>query len=119
MNNANRMSLRLMRIDPLKYAIVATLAYLSILLIIYLPIILLGSLVGGASDLAAGAAMLGGGIIGIIFFIILAGAFVFIFTLIIAAILNFILKKVNGIDIDFEKVGLGISEIGNHDRLGQ
>jgi hypothetical protein len=83
-----------------------------ILLVIYVPIILLASLAGSFSDIAAGAAVLGGGIIGVIFALIFMGVFIFIITLIVGYILNFILKKVNGIDIDFEKAGLSINTIG-------
>ncbi|MCK8480311.1 hypothetical protein [Psychroserpens algicola] len=116
MNN-NILKLKLKRIDPVKYATVATLVYLLILLIVYVPLILLASLVGGTNDIAAGAAMLGGGIIGIIFMLIIVGVFVFIITLIACSILNFILKKTGGIDIDFEKTGLEISQIGQDHRI--
>lgn len=117
--NSNTLRLKLKRIDPVKYAMVATLVYLLILLIVYVPIILLISLTGGLSDVGAGVAMLGGGIIGIIFMIVIAGIFVFIITLIACSLLNFILKKTGGIDIDFEKAGLGISEIGEDRRIEQ
>ncbi|MBO6605232.1 hypothetical protein [Psychroserpens sp.] len=117
--NSNMLRLKLKRIDPVKYAIVATLVYLLILLIVYVPIILIASLAGGMSDIGAGAAMLGGGIIGIIFAIIFMGIFVFIITLIACSLLNFILKKTGGIDIDFEKAGLSISEIGEDRRIEQ
>lgn len=110
--NSDTLKLKLKRIDPVKYATVATLVYLLILLIVYVPIILLASLVGGFSDIGAGAAMLGGGILGVIFMIIFLGIFVFIITLIACSLLNFILKKTGGIDIDFEKAGLNISQIG-------
>jgi len=62
--------------------------------------------------------MLGGGIVGIIIMVIIAGVAVFIITLIACSLLNFILKKTGGIDIDFEKTGLEISQIGQ-DRLEQ
>jgi hypothetical protein len=118
MNN-NILRLKLKRIDPVKYALVATLVYLLILLIVYVPLILIASLAGGLSDLGAGFAVLGGGLIGIIFFVILAGIFVFIITLIACSILNFILRKTGGIDIDFEKTGLEISQIGQDHRIEQ
>ncbi len=115
--NTNTLRLKLKRIDPVKYAMVATLVYLLILLIVYVPIILLMSLAGGLSDIGAGAAMLGGGILGIIFMVVIAGIFVFIITLLACSLLNFILKKTGGIDIDFEKAGLSISEIGEDRRI--
>ena len=118
MNN-NILKLKLKRIDPVKYAMVATLVYLMILLIVYVPLILIASLAGGLSDIGAGAAMLGGGILGIIFMVIIAGIIVFIITLIACSILNFILKKTGGIDIDFEKTGLEISQIGQDHRIEQ
>ncbi|MCD2258423.1 hypothetical protein [Psychroserpens luteolus] len=117
--NINTLKLKLKRIDPVKYAVVVTLVYLLILLIIYVPFLLLGSLIGGSNDLAAGAAMLGGGILGIIFMLVIAGIFVFIITIIACSLLNFILKKTGGIDIDFEKTGLEISQIGKDHRIEQ
>lgn len=119
MNNSNRMTLRLMRVDPVKYATIAAILTIAMFLIVVLPFFLLFSAIGMSQDLGAGAAIMGGGIFGMLIGMIFYAVFVFIFTLIITAFLNFILKKVNGIDIDFEKAGLGISEIGNQDRIGQ
>ena len=114
------LKLRLKKVDPVKYAMVTTLVYLSILVIVYAPFILLFSLIGGASDLGAGAMVLGGGIFGIIMMLIIGGIMVFIITIIAALILNFILKKTGGIDIDFEKIGFDFdSQQGNQDRIEQ
>jgi hypothetical protein len=115
--NSDILKLKLKRIDPVKYAIVATLVYLFILLIVYVPMILFVSLIGSASDIGAGAAMLGGGILGIILMVVILGVFVFVLTLIVCSILNFVLKKTGGIDIDFEKAGLDISQIGEDRRI--
>ena len=98
MDTSNRMTLRLMRIDPVKYATIAAIA----------------TAVGASQDFGPGAAIIGGGLFVIILAPIFYGIMVFIVTLITTAIINFILKKTGGLDIDFEKAGLGIQEIGSN-----
>ncbi|MDA0177734.1 MULTISPECIES: hypothetical protein [Mesoflavibacter] len=113
MNN-NKFTLKLMRVDPVKYATIAAVATALIMLVIFVPMMLLFSAIGVASDdLGSGAAIFGGGLFITILAPIFYGVLVFIITLITTAILNFILKKTGGLDIDFEKVGLGISQIGS------
>lgn len=114
MDTSNRMTLRLMRIDPVKYATIAAIATALIMLVIFVPFMLLFSAVGASQDFGAGAAIFGGGLFVIILAPIFYGIMVFIVTLITTAIINFILKKTGGLDIDFEKAGLGIQEIGNN-----
>lgn len=118
MNN-DILKLKLKRVDPVKYAIIATLTYLAIMLIIFVPFFLIASAVGATQDLGGGLAILGGGIFAIIFGLIFYGAIIFVVTLLAAFILNFILKKVGGLPIDFEKSGLDISQIGQDRRIEQ
>ena len=115
MNN-NILKLKLKRIDPVKYALIASILTVLIMLIVFVPMMLLFSAIGlGAvsSEFGGGAgafgALLGGGIF-IIFVPIFYGVLVFIITLISSSLLNFILKKTGGLDIDFEKVGLDITQ---------
>lgn len=114
MNN-NILKLKLKRVDPVKYATIAALTTALIMLVVFVPFMLLFSLAGlGAASESMGAAgaILGGGVFMIILVPIIYGVLVFILTLITSSLLNFILKKTGGLDIDFEKVGLEINSIG-------
>jgi hypothetical protein len=113
MNN-NILKLTLKKIDPVKYAIIATLTYLAIMLIIFVPFMLLFSAIGATQDLGGGFAILGGGIFAIIFGLIFYGVIIFIVTLLAGYLLNFILKKTGGLPLEFEKSGMDISQIGQN-----
>ncbi|WP_296378026.1 hypothetical protein [Winogradskyella sp.] len=115
MNN-NILKLKLKRIDPVKYALIASILTVLIMLIVFVPMMLLFSAIGlgaASSEYGSGAgvfgALLGGGVF-IILVPIFYGVLVFIITLISSSLLNFILKKTGGLDIDFEKAGLDISQ---------
>ncbi|TCK67992.1 hypothetical protein DFQ05_1776 [Winogradskyella wandonensis] len=106
--NSNILKLKLKRVDPVKYAIIASLLTMLIMLIVFVPFMLLFSAIGlGAATESFGAAgaIVGSGIFMIIFVPLIYGAIVFVITLIATALLNFILKKTGGLDVDFEKVG--------------
>ena len=105
-------TLKLKKVDPVKYAMIATLTYLAIMLIIIVPVMLIGSAVGASQDLAGGFAMLGGGLFAVVFGLIFYGIVIFIVTLIAALVLNFILRKTGGLPMDFEKNGWDVSQIG-------
>jgi|GEM_PF-1963444 len=116
----NILRLKLKRIDPVKYATIAAFLTALLMLIVFVPIMLLFSLVGAGAaseSLGAGAAIFGGGVFMIVLIPIIYGVFVFIITLISTSLLNFILKKTGGLDIDFEKAGLDISQIGDEQVL--
>ncbi|MDG5490941.1 hypothetical protein [Psychroserpens sp. SPM9] len=119
--NTHTLKLKLKRIDPVKYATISALLTALIVLILFVPFFLLFSLVGAgsASGFGEGAAIFGGGVFIIILAPIIYGVVAFIVTLISTALLNFILKKTGGLDIDFEKTGLEISEIGKDHRIEQ
>ncbi|WP_299126572.1 hypothetical protein [uncultured Winogradskyella sp.] len=102
MNSSRIIKLKLKRVDPVKYAIVATLTYLAILLLIFVPVMLIASAVGMTQDAVGGFAIMGGGIFVIIFAMIFYGAIIFVVTLLASMLLNFILKKTGGIPIEFE-----------------
>jgi small-conductance mechanosensitive channel len=107
--------LKLKRVDPVKYATISALLTGLLMLIIFVPMMLLLSLIGAGAateSFGAGAAIFGGGIFMIILIPIFYAVFVFIITLIMTSLLNFILKKTGGLDIDFEKAGLDINRIG-------
>ena len=112
MNN-NTLKLKLKRIDPVKYALIAALTTVLIMFIVFVPLLLLFSAIGaGAASESFGAAgaLLGGGFVFIIFVPIFYGVVVFVLTLIAVTLLNFILNKTGGLHIDFEKVGLDIAK---------
>lgn len=99
------LKLKLTKIDPVKYALIAG-TLLAVVMFIFLAFfLLLGSLFGAsAGGFAPFAAIAGGGIIMLILGPIFYFIFGFIFTLIAAFILNIILKKTDGLIIDFEKI---------------
>jgi len=107
------LKLKLKRVDPVKYATVTTAVTLCIMIVVFLPFMLIFSAIGASSDLGGGAALLGGGIIGMLFGIVIYGVIIFVATLIGSMVLNFVLKKTNGLDLEFEKSDLDIAQIGN------
>lgn len=109
---SNTMRLKLKRVDPVKYALISALLTVLLMLVIFVPFMLILSSIGASQDLGVGSAILGGGVVMMIFVPLFYGVIVFIVTLIMTALLNFILKKTGGLDIDFEKAGLDISKIG-------
>ncbi|WP_299115555.1 hypothetical protein [uncultured Winogradskyella sp.] len=111
MNNSI-LKLKLKRVDPVKYAMIATLTYLAIILLIFVPMMLIASVVGATQDLVGGFAMLGGGIFAIIFILIFYGVIIFIVTLLAALLLNFILKKTGGLPIEFENTEVDVTQVG-------
>lgn len=118
MNN-NILKVKLKRVDPVKYALISAILTVVIMLIVFVPFMLLFSAIGaGAASESMGAAgaVFGGGIAMVIFVPLIYGVLVFILTLIMTALLNYILKRTGGLDIDFEKVGLDLS---SQDRLEQ
>ncbi len=120
--NSNILKLKLKRVDPVKYAIITTVLTLTIMLIFVLPFFLIFSAIGigaGSESIGAGAALIGGGIIGMIFGIIVYGVIIFVVTLIATSLLNFVLKKTGGLDIDFEKVGFDFEAQSNQGRIEQ
>lgn len=116
----NILKLKLKRVDPVKYATIAAILTALIMLVIFVPFMLLFSMIGAgaASGFGEGAAIFGGSIFIIILMPVIYGVMVFIITLISTSLLNWILKKTGGLDIDFEKSGLDISQIGQ-DRIEQ
>lgn len=121
--NSNVLKLKLKRVDPVKYAIIASLTTMLIMLVVFVPFFFLFSAIGlGASgdSLGAAGAIFGGGIAMVIIVPLFYGVLVFILTLITTSLLNFILKKAGGLDIDFEKVGIDASvNYGSQDRIEQ
>jgi hypothetical protein len=105
-----RIKLTLKRIDPVKAGVIygALMALLS--LIIVLPFMLIFSAAGLADQPGMGA-MFGGGI-AMLFIPIIYGIGGFIAGLIGTALLNFILSKTNGLDVEFDGKDMEISQIG-------
>lgn len=114
----SNLKLKLKKVDPVKYGVIigATMALLTfvMLLLVFLFTSLLGlglaGLGGGSSYGMLGA--LGGGFVGVIIGPILYFIFGFIFGWIGTVLLNFILSKTGGLDIEFENTGLDIQRIG-------
>ena len=105
-------TLKLKKVDPVKYAVIATLTYLALMLVVGIPFMLLFSAFGASQSVGLGLGMLGGGIFLFLFAIIFYGVIIFIITLVAGLILNFILGKTGGLPMDFEKAGFEVSNIG-------
>ncbi|MFK8060244.1 MAG: hypothetical protein AB8B78_09155 [Polaribacter sp.] len=112
----NNFKLKLKKVDAVKYGVItgATMALLT--LIIFSIMFLFTSLFGlGAADSLDGlelGALFGGGIFMLILGPIIYFIFGFIFGWLGAVILNFILKKSDGLMLEFEKRGEDIHQIG-------
>jgi hypothetical protein len=111
----SKIKLKLKRVDPVKYGLIIGLLSAIMSLIVLIPMFLFMSALGasarGYGGSGIGAAMFGGAL-GIFMAPILYFIFGFIFGLIGTAIMNFILGKTNGLDIEFESNDLEISQIG-------
>jgi len=107
------LKLKLKRVDPVKYATISAILTVSVLLIIFLPFFLLFSAIGitATESMGPAAAIFGGSIFFILFLPIIYGALVFIITLIITLLLNYILKKTGGLELNFEKSDLDIRRV--------
>lgn len=110
----SNLKLKLKKVDPVKYGLIMgiTMALLTfvMLLVAFLFTSLIGIGLGGASYGALG--LLGGGIASVIIAPIIYFIVGFIFGWLGTIILNLILNKTDGLDIEFEKVGLDIDRIG-------
>ncbi|MCI2228501.1 hypothetical protein MC378_04930 [Polaribacter sp. MSW13] len=109
----SNLKLKLKKVDAVKYGIItgATMALLSFIMLSIA--FLFTSLIGLGSDAGALGAIFGGGIIMIILAPILYFIIGFIVGWIGAIIVNFILKKTDGLNLEFENTGLDINQIGN------
>ncbi|CAM1343549.1 hypothetical protein [Tenacibaculum amylolyticum] len=102
----SNLKLKLRKIDPVKAGIV----YGSLLALLGLVVagfaFLFGSLIGAASgELGIFGAIAGGGIFAIILIPVMYFIIGFIAGIIGTMLLNFILKKTDGLIIDFDKIG--------------
>ena len=109
----SNLKLKLKRIDPVKAGLIYGITLACVGFIVIGIAMLFGGLLGGASgDLGVLGGLLGGGIIGLIIVPVFYFAIGFIIGWIGTSVLNFVLKKTNGLDVDFEGNGTDISMIG-------
>ena len=110
----SNLKLKLKKIDPVKYALITACVLALVSFVMILLMFLLSSLMGlGASGTSAFGMIAGTGIIAVIVGPIIYFIVGFIFGLIGTYVLNFVLSKTGGLDLDFESTGLGIESIGN------
>ncbi len=102
--------LKLKRVDPVKYAIIIGLLMALTTFIMMLIFMLLGSVIGGVMDEPGLAMIMGGGFVAVIIAPIFYGIFGFIFGLIGTALLNFILQKTDGLEMEFDGEGVDLSD---------
>lgn len=109
----SRIKLNLKRVDPVKYGLVTGLLMALMALIVLIPMMLIMSAVGASGGMeGAGMAMFGGGIMMLIIGPIMYFIIGFLAGLIGTALMNFILSKTNGLDMEFESNDIEISQIG-------
>ncbi|WP_299133559.1 hypothetical protein [uncultured Tenacibaculum sp.] len=109
----SKLKLKLKKIDPVKYALITGILMALMGFIVIGITTLFSTLIGaGSGDMGAFATIMGGGLLALIFIPVLYFIFGFIFGLIGTMLLNFVLKKIGGLPIDFEKTGTDISMIG-------
>ena len=114
----NNLKLKLKKVDAVKYGIItgATMALLVFIMLaivfLFTSLLGLGSALGAESGMGLGA-IFGGGIFMLFLAPIMYFIFGFIFGWIGAMLLNFILKKTDGLNLEFEKNDLDINRIGN------
>lgn len=103
-----RIKLNLKRIDPVKAGVIYGAINLLITLIVFLPIILLSSIAG----ISNGIAPLFGSTVFLFLLPVISGIGGFIIGLIATALLNFILSKTNGLDVEFDGADVEVAQIG-------
>jgi heme/copper-type cytochrome/quinol oxidase subunit 4 len=107
----NSIKLNLRKIDPIKWGIISGILYAVISLIVVVPLFLIMSAVG-VEDLAQNdfpAAFAG---VGLLFIPIIYGVIGFILGILITALLNVILSKTGGLDMEFNTDNVNISNSG-------
>ncbi len=105
-----RIKLNLKRIDPVKAGIIQGAILALISLVIVIPTLLIFSVVG-LSGSGNGFSAFGGGI-AMLFIPIIYGIVGFVAGLVSTALLNFVLSKTNGLDVEFDGKDMEISQIG-------
>ncbi|QTD37928.1 hypothetical protein JL193_01055 [Polaribacter batillariae] len=110
----SNLKLKLKKVDATKYGIIVGSVMALLTFIIIFIGFLFTSLIGFGSGIDSGglSVLFGGGIFMVILAPIMYFVTGFIFGWIGCMLLNFILKKTGGLDIEFEKSGFEISEIG-------
>ncbi|WP_299621556.1 hypothetical protein [uncultured Tenacibaculum sp.] len=100
----SNLKLKLKKIDPVKAGIVygAVLGLFGLVLAFF--VFIFSSMIGAAGGMSP-FGFFGGGLLTLIFLPIMYFIAGFIGGLIITLLLNFILKKTDGLTIDFEKIG--------------
>ncbi len=102
----SRMKFKLKRIDPVKAGLVYGLLLALLGFVIVLISVLFSSAFGGATN------AFGIGVLGLIFAPIIYGVIGFIFGLIGTALLNFVLSKTDGLEVEFDGDDSELSKIG-------
>ncbi len=107
-----RLKLTLKRIDPVKAGVVYAGVMALFSLIIVIPMILLVTATGLSSGSAYGLGSSLGTGFAMILIPILYATIGFIFGLVTTALLNFVLSKTKGLDVEFDSKDMEIAQIG-------
>ncbi len=113
----SRIKLKLKRIDPVKSGVIYGLLMALISLVVLIPMFMVMSAVGVGVGDNAGLGMFGGGLAMLIFAPIIYGIIGFVFGLIGTALMNFILGKTNGLDVEFDSDNLEVTKTENSNNV--
>ncbi|HOZ78946.1 MAG TPA: hypothetical protein PLY34_13210 [Ferruginibacter sp.] len=102
---------RIKRIDPMQSGKVTAIVSVALILIIFVPFMLLFSLIGMGTSF--GGAMLGGSLFMIILLPIIYGIVGFIIGILYAVVYNFTYKYHGGLQLEYDDMDDEISRIGN------
>lgn len=104
---------RIRRIDPMQSGKVTAIVSIALMLIIFVPIMLLFSLIGlGSGSSSVGGAMLGGGLFMIILMPLIYGFFGFILGILYAVVYNFTYKYHGGLQLEYDDLDNDVDRIG-------
>ena len=101
---------RIRRIEPVQAGKVAGILAAALLLILFLPVLLLFSLVGLSSDF--GGTFPGGGIIVLLFMPLIYGAIAFVAGMLYAVLYNFTFRFHGGVEMEYDDMDDEIDRIG-------
>ncbi len=107
-----KLKLTLKKIDPVKAGIIYGVLMALISLIIVIPTLLFVSASGLSNGSALGFGAAFGGSLTMLLLPILYGIIGFIFGLVSTALLNFVLSKTKGLDVEFDSKDMEIAQIG-------
>jgi hypothetical protein len=103
---------RIRRIDPMQSGKVTAIVSIALMLIIFVPILLLFSLIGMGSSSSLGGLILGGGLFMVILMPLIYGFFGFILGILYAVVYNFTYRYHGGLQLEYDDMDSDVDRIG-------